>query len=123
MGSWSKDSEVLHRLAVEIWQLCAKWSIHLVSAWIPRDKMLANGSDELSRNATVDKHYVRVSDSLWQQALEMAARRGMQLSVDWLADQHNTRLPRFWSWEPSVGAEGVDACNAPSWGRTACGKC
>eukprot|EP00961_Rhodomonas_salina_P159788 2152034-Rhodomonas_salina.1 len=63
--------------------------------------MLANGSDELSRNATVDKQDVRVSESLWQQAREMAARRGMQLSVDWFADPHNARLPRFWSREPS----------------------
>eukprot|EP00961_Rhodomonas_salina_P261554 3535155-Rhodomonas_salina.1 len=47
----------------------------------------------------------------------------MQLSVDWFADPHNAKLERFWSREPSVGAEGVDAMKAPSWGRTRCASC
>eukprot|EP00961_Rhodomonas_salina_P196301 2649622-Rhodomonas_salina.1 len=56
-------------------------------------------------------------------AAELAARKGMRLDVDWFADPHNRRLPRFWSREPSVGAEGVNGLTAPSWGRARCGTC
>eukprot|EP00961_Rhodomonas_salina_P116674 1570266-Rhodomonas_salina.1 len=62
MGAGSKESEVLHLLSVQIWKLCVLWSVHFKSMWISRDEMVKNGCDTLSRDATVDKHDVRVSD-------------------------------------------------------------
>jgi hypothetical protein len=119
----SKNSEVLHRLAVYLWRLCAKWGIHLVSLWIPGDDMVEWGVDELSRELTVDRHDIRVTDQTWAMAKQLAAERNLTLEVDWFADPRNRRLPRFWSKEHSVGAEGVDALKAASWGRTFCPRC
>eukprot|EP00961_Rhodomonas_salina_P038310 515195-Rhodomonas_salina.1 len=56
-------------------------------------------------------------------AVDLATQKGMRLDVDWFADQHNRLLPRFWSKEPSVGAEGVDGLLAPCWGRAKCSSC
>eukprot|EP00961_Rhodomonas_salina_P202826 2736387-Rhodomonas_salina.2 len=91
--------------------------------WISGDEMVKNGCDNLSRDSTVDQHDVRVSEEAWETAKVLAASKGMRLDVDWFADQHNRRLPRFWSREPSVGAEGVDGLRAPCWGRAKCGVC
>jgi hypothetical protein len=123
VNNGSKRSRVLHENAVYLWKLCAKWSIHLVSQWIPGDHMVEQGVDELSRDATVDPHDVRVKQSIWEEALKMAKDNGIVLHVDWFADPHNRRLPRFWSRELSTGAEGVDALKAMSWGRTGCSVC
>eukprot|EP00961_Rhodomonas_salina_P241544 3263256-Rhodomonas_salina.1 len=82
MGAGSKESEVLHQLSVLIWKLCARWSVHFESMWISWDEMVKNGCDTLSRDATVDKHDVRVSDAAWEMAVDLATQKGMRLDVD-----------------------------------------
>lgn len=123
MEKGSANSKVLHRLAVELWRLCAKWSIHLVSMWIPGDEMVTAGVDELSREATTDKHDVRVSDTTWTLVEHLTKEAGMKLHVDWFADPHNHKLTRFWSRCRNPGSEGANALSAPSWGRLACKSC
>jgi hypothetical protein len=123
IGKGSRGSEVLHNLALDLWRLCTKWSIHVSSLWIPGDCMVELGVDELSRELTVDRHDVRVTDRAWADAVALAEGLGMRLTVDWFADPRNRRLPRFWSKEHSVGAEGVDALRAASWGRVFCPEC
>jgi hypothetical protein len=123
MNAGSKNSLILHRNAISLWKLCARWSLHTVSQWIPGDRMVELGVDELSRDSTIDVHDVRVKDEVWREALHLAAANGMSLHVDWFADPHNTKLPRFWSREPCPGAEGIDALKAISWGRRLCSLC
>lgn len=123
MNSGSRGSMVLQDNAVRLWKLCARWSVHVVSLWIPGDRMVELGVDDLSREGTIDLHDVRVRDEVWKEALRLAKQEGMSLLVDWFADPHNARLPRFWSREPSPGAEGFDALKAISWGRTKCLDC
>ncbi len=79
--------------------------------------------DRLSREDAVDKHDARVTDKIWAQALALAEADGMQLTVDWFADPHNHRLPRFWSRQLAVGSAGTDAFTACSWGRVKCSTC
>ncbi len=79
--------------------------------------MVLCGADRLSREATVDKHDVRVTDA------DMATASGMRLSVDLFADPVNTRLQRFWSRDLAAGSEGVDALSSPTWGRQQCRTC
>lgn len=85
--------------------------------------MVESGVDRLSREATVDQHDVRVRLNTWLSAMAMASANGMRLDVDWFADPNNQRLSRFWSREPSKGAEGVDALSTPTWGRSGCREC
>jgi hypothetical protein len=123
MDKGSKASKVLQKVAVDLWRLAARWSMHIDSHWIPGVSMLESGVDQLSREGAVDKHDVRVSDEVWQKACLFAAEGGMQLSVDWFADPLNAKLPRFWSRQASLGSAGVDAFTASSWGRMGCRAC
>jgi hypothetical protein len=97
--------------------------MHIESMWISGDDMILCGGDRLSREATVDRHDVRVTDNVWQRASDLAKDGGMELTVDWFADANNHRLSRFWAKEPAAGAEGVDALSARTWGREFCTQC
>jgi hypothetical protein len=123
IGSGSKNSKVLHAIAVRLWRLAATWSTHIESEWIPGTTMLDEGVDRLSREAAIDTHDVRVTEQAWLQAQQLAREGGMQLSVDWFADANNHRLPTFWAKEHAAGATGINALSAATWGRTECTTC
>ncbi len=119
----SKSSAVLQTVAVALWKLSARWSMHVVSQWIAGTTMVDTGVDRLSREEAIDKHDIRITEQGWHGATELAAAGGMRLTVDWFADPNNTRCGRFWSRQLATGAAGTDALTASSWGRHWCGAC
>jgi hypothetical protein len=119
----SAASARLQSTALRVWRMCSRLGIHLSSAWVPGDHMIASGTDTLSREALDDPHSARLEPDAWLLIQSLARRTGLSLDVDWFADHHNNQLPRFWSRNPTPGSEGTDALSAPSWGAARCPQC
>jgi hypothetical protein len=89
-------------------KLCAKGST-LNAVYIPSKK---NPADKLSRH-TSDKNEVsldrRIASRVWKYLR-------VKPLIDAFASDHNSLLPRFWTWHPSPRASATDAL-AQDWSR------
>jgi hypothetical protein len=119
----SASSQRLQAIALDIWFLCSRHGIHLVSAWLPGEHMLRSGTDALSRAGLDDPHSARLTPAGWDRVTTLASSHGLALTVDWFADHLNRQLPSFWSRTATPGASGTDAFTAPSWHHKTCPSC
>ena len=123
MTKGSKASPFLQSHAVALYRMLAAWNVHHISDWVTGREMIDAGVDDLSRDLTLDAHDVRLTEETWSMATQLAQNAGMQLHVDYFADEHNHRCSRFWSRFAAQGAEGTDALSASSWGENHCIIC
>src|SRR5579871_98106 len=96
------SSEQLNNLAMQIWELCLQYKIHLVAAHIPGvENKIADG---LSRSYA-DRNDWMLNLQVFQ-ALQQW--RG-PFTIDLFASRLNYQLPIFYSWKPDPQAAGIDA--------------
>jgi len=116
----STNSEMLQDQAIELWEMTTAMGILFFSAWVPGDTVITLGADALSRREGLDFTGLGVNDFMWARVQESARAQGWQLTVDLFASQENARLPRFYSFHHTPGAEGVDAFEKRSWAQESC---
>lgn len=104
----------LHDISVDMDTRNREQRIIANYVWHPRNDVLAQHADYLSRLATTDVYDYEIKFiSFHHIALQLWREHGLAPSIDLFASRHNTKCPRYYSKYPMPGSMGAQVEHHP----------